>query len=512
MAELTRASGGGPRSLRRIVIVGGGTAGWMAAAALVHASAGGCPITLVESEEIGSIGVGEATIPPIKRFNQMLGLDEYEFLAYTQGSYKLGIEFVDWTRLQQRYFHPFGQIGVEFDAVPLHHYWLRERARGDTTPLQDYAMAWVAARNGKFDRPLADRQRVQSTYDYAYHFDAALYAKYLRAYAEQRGVLRTEGKVVDVSLRADDGFIRSVTLAGGAVLEGDLFIDCSGFRGLLIEGALQTGYEDWQHWLPCDRAVAVPCTHGCDPTPYTRATAHAAGWQWRIPLQHRMGNGHVYCSRFIGDDEAAQVLLDHLEGTPLAEPRFLRFTAGRRRQFWNRNCVAIGLAAGFMEPLESTSIHLVQSGIDRLLKLFPDTRFDAAVRDAFNRQTRFEYERIRDFLILHYTASERRDTPFWRHCAAIARPEGLQQKIEVFRACGQIFRDGEELFTEVGWLQVLLGQGVEPQAYHRLADALQPTQFREFMGNLRTLIQRAVAGMPGHADFVAQHCKAAATT
>ncbi|WP_297926455.1 tryptophan halogenase family protein, partial [Metallibacterium sp.] len=288
------------RSLRRIVIVGGGTAGWMAAAALVHASAGGCPITLVESEEIGSIGVGEATIPPIKRFNQMLGLDEYEFLAYTQGSYKLGIEFVDWTRKEQRYFHPFGQFGAEFDAVPLHHYWLRERARGDATPLQDYAMAWVAARNGKFERPLADRQRVQSTYDYAYHFDAALYAKYLRAYAEQRGVLRSEGKVVDVSLRADDGFIRSVTLAGGAVLEGDLFIDCSGFRGLLIEGALRTGYEDWQHWLPCDRAVAVPCTHGCDPTPYTRATAHAAGWQWRIPLQHRMGNGHVYCSRFIG--------------------------------------------------------------------------------------------------------------------------------------------------------------------------------------------------------------------
>ena len=497
------------RSLRHIVIVGGGTAGWMVAAALAHATQGRCPITLVESDEIGTVGVGEATIPPIKRFNQMLGVDEYDFLAFTRGSYKLGIEFVDWTRRGQRYFHPFGQFGAEFDAVPLHHYWLRERMRGDATPIQDYAMAWVMADAGRFERPLADRQRVQSTYDYAYHFDASLYAKYLRAYAEQRGVVRREGKVVDVALRADDGFIRSVTLAGGAVLEGDLFIDCSGFRGLLIEGALHTGYEDWQHWLPCDRAVAVPCTHGCEPTPYTRATAHAAGWQWRIPLQHRMGNGHVYCSRFIGDDEAAQVLLDHLEGTPLAEPRFLRFTAGRRKQFWNRNCVAIGLAAGFMEPLESTSIHLIQSGVSRLLALFPDRHFDPTLSEEYNRQTRFEYERVRDFLILHYRATERSDTAFWRHCAQIETPPGLARKLALFRSSGQIFRDGEELFTEVGWLQVMLGQHVEPARHHALADAISPAQLDEFLGNIRTLISRAVDSMPSHSRFVAEHCKAA---
>ncbi len=494
------------RSLRRIVIVGGGTAGWMAAAALVHASAGGCPITLIESEEIGSIGVGEATIPPIKRFNQMLGVDEYDFLAFTRGSYKLGIEFVDWTRRGQRYFHPFGQFGAEFDAVPLHHYWLRERMRGDATPIQDYAMAWVMADAGRFERPLADRQRVQSTYDYAYHFDASLYAKYLRAYAEQRGVVRREGKVVDVALRADDGFIRSVTLAGGAVLEGDLFIDCSGFRGLLIEGALRTGYEDWQHWLPCDRAVAVPCTHGCEPTPYTRATAHAAGWQWRIPLQHRMGNGHVYCSRFIGDDEAAQVLLDHLEGTPLAEPRFLRFTAGRRKQFWNRNCVAIGLAAGFMEPLESTSIHLIQTAIMRLLALFPDRDCDPITAQEFNRITHAEYERVRDFLILHYHATRRDDAPLWRYTRSMPIPETLQYKIDHFRRHGRLVAENLELFQNPNWLAVLAGQEIEPLRYDPLVDLRTQVDARARLVELRALMVQAAQAMPSHRQYLERHC------
>ena len=499
------------RRIQRIVIVGGGSAGWMTAAALSRAIERDCTITLVESDEIGIVGVGEATIPPIKLFNDMLGLDENEFLRRTKGTFKLGIQFVNWGRTGQRYFHPFGSYGRPFDLVQIHHHWQRAHAEGKAGSLDEYCMAWAAANAGRFDHPSADPRNVLSTYLYAYHFDASLYASVLRQYAQGRGVRRIEGKVVAVEQNPESGFVEGVRLHSGTVVGGELFIDCSGMRALLIEGALQCGYENWSRWLPCDRALAVP-SENTELTPYTRSTAHAAGWQWRIPLQHRTGNGHVYCSEFIGDDEAAAILLANLEGEALAAPRPLRFTAGMRRQVWSKNCVALGLAAGFMEPLESTTIHLVQSGVDRLLKLFPDARFEPAVRDAFNRQTRFEYERIRDFLILHYTASERRDTPFWRHCAAIARPEGLQQKIEVFRACGQIFRDGEELFTEVGWLQVLLGQGVEPQAYHRLADALQPTQFREFMGNLRTLIQRAVAGMPGHADFVAQHCKAAATT
>ena len=362
---------GGGEHLRHIAIIGGGSAGWMAAAALAHAVRGDCKITLVESEMIGTVGVGEATIPPIKLFNQRLGIDEYEFMRHTQGSYKLGIQFVDWAEIGHSYFHPFGPFGSEFDIVPLQNYWMRARAEGNDTSLDEYSMAWAAASRCRFDRPMRDPRMVQSTFDYAYHFDAGLYAAYLRGYAERRGVNRIEGKIVDVAIDAESGHVDAVTLEDGTVVDAEFYVDCTGFRGLLIEDALETGYEDWTRWLPCDRAAAVQCEHGGEFTPYTRSTAREAGWQWRIPLQHRIGNGYVFCSRFIEEDEASQVLLDNLDGKPITDPRVLRFTTGRRKKFWNRNVVAIGLAAGFMEPLESTSIHLIQTGITRFLAFVP---------------------------------------------------------------------------------------------------------------------------------------------
>jgi len=499
------------RLIRRIAIVGGGSAGWMAAAALANALQGNCRIELIESEEIGTVGVGEATLPPIKGFNRMLGIDENAFLAATQGTFKLGIDFHHWSRLGQRYFHPFGEIGVAFDSVPFHQYWLRERARGDATPLQDYAFAWAAARLGRFERPSSDARYVQSKFDYAYHFDASLYARYLRGYAEQRGVVRTEGKVVDVVLRPEDGFIQSLTLAGGAVVEADLFIDCSGFRGVLIEGALQTGYESWTQWLPCDRAVAVPSEHAEEPVPYTRATAREAGWQWRIPLQHRMGNGMVYCSRHISDDAAAGQLLANLEGKPLGDPRLLRFVTGRRRQFWNRNCVALGLAAGFMEPIESTSIHLVQSSLLRLLALFPDRDFDPLVAREFNRLTSAEYERIRDFLILHYHATQRDDAPLWRETGRMAIPDTLQYKIDQFRSSGRTVAKSLELFQNPNWLAVLVGQEIMPARHDPLADMRTQVDAGKYLADLRQVIEQAAQAMPTHAEYLRRHCAAAPT-
>ncbi|MGD9584757.1 MAG: tryptophan halogenase family protein [Lysobacterales bacterium] len=496
------------RRIRQIVIVGGGSAGWMCAAALVNALGAACRITLVESDEIGIVGVGEATIPPIKLFNRSLGLDENALLKATQGSFKLGIEFVDWGRVGHRYFHPFGQFGVDFDPVPLHQWWLAERAAGDPTPLNDYAMAWVAAAQGKFALPLPDRRRVQSTYDYAYHFDAALYGRFLRGYAEQRGVQRCEGRVVDVGLRSEDGFIASVTLADGRSIAGDLFIDCSGFRGLLIEDALHSGYENWQHWLPCDRAVAVPSRHSLALSPYTRSTALAAGWQWRIPLQHRMGNGHVYCSQLLSDDQATGALLAGLEGEALAEPRLLRFVAGRRKQFWNRNCVAIGLSAGFMEPLESTAIHLVQSAVTRLLALFPDRDFDPILAHEFNRITGTEYERIRDFLILHYHANSRDDAPLWRQTRAMPIPDSLAYKLEHFRHYGRLIIDSIELFQNPNWLAVLIGQEVWPERRDPLLAMRSQVDARSHLAGLRRVMHEAAAVMPSHEQYLAQHCRA----
>jgi tryptophan halogenase len=498
----------GERNIRRVCIVGGGSAGWMAAAALSNALRGGCKVDLVESDEIGIVGVGEATIPPIKLFNQALGLDENDFIRATQGSFKLGIQFVDWARLGRRYFHPFGPFAADFDAVPLHHYWLRARASGDSSPLDDYSMAWAASARDRFDRPIPDRRMIQSTYDYAYHFDAGLYGRYLRAYSEQKGVTRHEGKVVDVQLRGEDGFVERLVLDDGREIEADLFVDCSGFRGLLIGQALGVGYEDWTHWLPCDRAMAVPCAHGGGFTPYTRSTARAAGWQWRIPLQHRIGNGYVYSSRHISDDEAAATLLANLDGEALADPRPLRFTTGRRALFWEKNCVALGLASGFMEPLESTSLHLVQSGVTRLLALWPDRDFDPLGPAEFNRITIEEYERIRDFLILHYHLTERDDSPLWRECAAMEVPEPLQYKIDHFRRHGRLVATGLELFQNPSWLAVHIGQLNWPERYDPLADERPDVDSAAILAGIRRVAAEAAAAMPSHQAYIDRHCKA----
>jgi tryptophan 7-halogenase len=490
--------------IRRIVIVGGGTAGWMAAALLAKALGAGVAIRLVESAEIGTVGVGEATIPQIRHINRFLGIDEDDMLRAVHGTYKLGVQLNGFGRLGDSYLHAFGDLGLPLGLTPFHHYWLRSRSRADAPDLWAYSLNAAAAAENRFaplekvpDSPIGGIR-------YAYHFDASRYAQYLREHIAPGAVQRIEGKVVDVRLRAGDGFIESLQLDNGEIVEGDFFIDCSGFRGLLIEGALNTGYENWQHWLPCDRALAVASAPGGPMRPYTQASARTAGWQWRIPLRHRVGNGHVYCSRFISDDEAAAQLLANLETEALGDPRPLRFVTGMRTLAWNRNCLALGLAAGFMEPLESTSIHLVQSGINRLLAMFPDRHCERQLVDEYNRQTRFEYERVRDFLILHYKATERTDTPFWQQCGAMDIPPALARRIELFRRTGMVFREADELFTESGWVQVLLGQRIEPKCHHPLADALTAEQLDGFLADIRTLVGRAKNTLPPHHEFVAR--------
>ncbi len=493
--------------LREIVIVGGGTAGWMAAAALSRFLERGWRIRLIESEEIGTVGVGEATIPAIRLFNAALGLDEDDFLRNTQGTFKLGVQFVDWLRPGHRYIHAFGQIGRELGLVPFHHYWLRGRKLGIAKDLSAYVFNASAALQNRFSRTSKPAGSPLPDQPYAFQFDAMLYARYLRRYAEARGVERIEGKIVDVRLRGEDGCLESVVLQSGAEVAGELFIDCSGFRGLLIEQALTTGYEDWSNFLPCDRALAVPCVSAGELTPYTRATARQAGWQWRIPLQHRTGNGYVYCSRYISDDEAAATLLANLDGEALAEPRPLRFVTGMRKKFWNRNCVALGLASGFMEPIESTSIHLVQSGIMRLLALLPSGRPEQADIDEYNRQSTLEYERIRDFLILHYKAVARSE-PFWRECRDMAVPDTLQRKLRLFEANGRVFRYDDELFTENGWVQIMLGQGIEPAGYHPLANQLSDQDLAHFLETVERLVAGSVDRLDEHAAFLRRCCAA----
>ncbi len=498
--------------IRNLVIVGGGTAGWMTAAALSKVLRGKVGITLVESDQIGTVGVGEATIPMIQRFNQVLQIDEDEFMRQTQATFKLGIEFVDWGRPGERYMHGFGRFGQDLWTVNFEQYWLRMRAAGKAHPLEAYSITRRAALAGKFMRPRPDMANSPlADITYAFHFDAHLYAQYLRRLAEAEGVKRVEGKVVDVQLHAASGDVEYLALADGRRLAGDLFIDCSGFVGLLTEKALETGYEDWSHWLPCDRAIAVPCAPAGPALPYTRATARPAGWQWRIPLQHRIGNGHVFSSRHMSEDEATALLLANLDGEPLAEPRTLKFTTGMRRQAWHRNVVAIGLAGGFMEPLESTSIHLVQTAIARLLTFFPAQVQSEVDTEEFNRQSRFEFEKIRDFLILHYHATTRDDSDFWRQCRQMDIPPSLRQKIDLFRSHGRIVRDGAELFAEVAWMQVFEGQGLVPSSYHPLADLLAEAEVQDYLENVRGVIDKCVTVMPTQADFIAANCAAPPT-
>jgi tryptophan halogenase len=471
--------------IRKVVIVGGGTAGWMAAAALSRTLGKLLDIELVESDQIGTVGVGEATIPQIRLLLALLGIDELEFLRNTQGSIKLGIQFNGWSRPGDRYIHAFGAIGRPLAGVPFHHYWLRAKAEGNGKGLWSYSFNALAAAADRFDRVDSMGDTGLSPLVRAYHFDASLVAKFLRTYSERAGVVRTEGKVVDTNLRGEDGFIESLRLENGRTVRGDLFIDCSGFRGLLIEEALQTGYEEWTQWLPCNRAAAVPCEPVEPLTPYTQSTARAAGWQWRIPLQHRTGNGHVYSSEYVSDDEAIGVLMENLDGAPLAEPRVLRFTTGRRRKFWSRNCVALGLASGFLEPL---------------------------VTDEYNRQCTYEFERVRDFIILHYHANERTDSQFWIDRREMGVPDSLAAKLELFRTSGRIVEDAEDLFKEVAWLQVMIGQHIEPQAYHPVVDQLTDDQLNGFLSGIRDYIARATAKLPDHRTFLDQHCPAIAGT
>lgn len=500
--------------LKKIVIVGGGTAGWMAAAALAKVLGSEYTIRLVESEQIGTVGVGEGTVPHLKLFNDLLGIDDVEFMKHTQGTFKLGVQFNNWGRVGESYIHGFGTIGHDVSLLPFHQFWVKARQAGLASDIHDYSLNTVAASLGKFMTSATDVPTGSplANIAYSYQFDATMYAKYLRGYAEKRGVCRSEGRVAQTVLHPETGFVEAVVLENGERIEGELFIDCSGFRGLLIEQALHTGYTDFTPWLPCDRAMAVACERVGPPTSYTRATAREAGWQWRIPLQHRTGNGYVYSSAHLSDDEAAATLLKHLDGKPLADPRPLRFTAGIRKQAWNRNVVALGLAAGFMEPLESTGIYLIQSGITRLLNLFPQREFSQVVIDRYNAQTAFEYEHIRDFLILHFHATQRDDTPFWNQCRTMSIPASLEDNIRLFRDSGRFFRNGEEMFAETSWVQVMLGQGIQPRGYHPLVDQMPQQELAKFMASVSRVVASCVDAMPMHQAFIDRHCAVDAAT
>jgi len=492
------------RKRQRIVIAGGGTAGWMAAAAIARTMGGAVDLTLVESEAIGTIGVGESTIPPLVNFNRLLGINEADFMRATQATFKLGILFDDWKDVGSRYFHSFGLTGKDHWSAGFQHFWMHGRAKGHGQPYDDYCLELAAALDGKFAHLPGDRM------NYAYQLDSGLYARFLRKMAEEDGTKRVEGRIGRVELNTESGDIAALVLDGDRRIEGDIFLDCTGFRALLIEGALHAGFDDWTHWLPCDSAIALQTPNVRPPVPYTRAMAHDAGWQWRIPLQHRSGNGLVYCSRYLDRDAALDRLLGNIEGEPLTEPNFLRFTSGVRRRQWHRNCVAIGLSGGFMEPLESTSIHLIQRAVLRFVRMLPAGR--PSMRDIaeFNDQQGQDMDQIRDFLVLHYKVTNRRDSAFWRYCADMPIPDSLAQKIELFRETGRVFRRNEELFAENSWVQVMMGQGVEPQSYHPIATKLRDDELEKLLATIRAQVADTVAKLPEHHAYVARYCGAEA--
>ncbi len=496
--------------IKSVVIVGGGSAGWMSAAALSRMlNPNNVSITLIESDAIGTVGVGEATIPSLIEFNKVLGLDERELMAATNATFKLGIEFCDWGKKGDSYIHPFSLHGANLDGLSFHQYWRRlKEADPDTPDFETYSFSAMAARKNRFTLPSDDPNNMLSRMSYAYQFDASAYAALLRRHSEKRGVKRREGKVTDVKLGAENGFIESLTLEDGSQISGDLFIDCSGFRALLIGKALGVKHTDWSRWLPCSAAVVATSAHTGDIPPYTRATAQKAGWQWRIPLQHRVGNGHVYSPAHMNDDEATQILLDTMDAPPQSDPRILRWTNGHREKIWHKNCVAVGLSAGFLEPLESTGLYLIQSTIIRLLELFPDTGFNPVEIAEFNTLSTTSIAQVRDFIILHYVANQREGEPFWDGLRAMELPDSLTRKLDLFKESGRFFRYEDELFTKTSWLAVMLGQNIVPKRYDPLAQRGDIKDLRESLANMHNAINDGAGQLPSHADFIARYCKA----
>lgn len=490
--------------IHEIVIIGGGTAGWMTAAALSKKFlASDIKITLIESAEIGTVGVGEATLPQIREFNHMLGISDAELMARTAATIKLGIEFCDWGKEGDRYIHPFGTHGDTMGSADFHHYWVRANETGSAGDFGSYCLPIEAARDGRFDLPPNDPASPHMAYSYAFQFDASLYAVFLADFAKSRGVERVEGKVVTVETRSENGFIKAVKLQSGEQIPGELFIDCSGFRGLLIEQELQTGFEDWSQYLPCNRAFAVPCKTNGPVGPYTRSTARSAGWQWRIPLQHRIGNGHVYCNDYVSDQDAQDMLMQNLEGEAIAEPKQLFFQTGKRSKLWNKNCIAIGLSGGFLEPLESTSIDLIQSGILNLIALFPEKQCAAVDADEYNRVMDLEYERVRDFLMLHYVANQREEL-FWQDMREMEWPDSLREKVDAFRLRGLVPKYDHGLFQPASWLSVFIGQNILPESYDIRADQLSEKELVNSLRAIQSDIENSVRQMSGHTDYINQ--------
>ena len=496
----------------KVCILGGGTAGWMTAAALSNKYKGlGVEITLIESDQIGTVGVGEATLPHIRFFNETLGIDERTFMKETEATFKLGIEFCDWGQLGDRYIHPFGDYGIPLHGLDFHQLWLRLKTHGSVTRLDDYSYPIIAAEQGRFQIPQGDVNKIGSNYGYAYQFDSSLYAKFLRRYSEQNGVRRIEGKVVNTTLTPSTGDVESVRLENGEEIQANLYIDCSGFRGVLIEQALETGYDDWSEWLPCNRAVAVPCEAQGQLLPYTRATARQAGWQWRIPLQHRTGNGYVYWNEYISDDEATHQLMSTLEGAALAEPKQLFFKTGRRKKFWNKNVVSIGLSGGFLEPLESTSIHLIQEGITTLVELFPGDHIHPLDINEYNQRMGLNFERVRDFLLLHYIATQRDDSNMWRYFRNMALPDSLQEKLDAWMHRGYVLQYEIGVFLPPSWVAVMLGQNLVPAAYDPRADAVAHETLQTQLDQIKSQTLQAVHATPDQSAFLQRYGAASQT-